>query len=65
MTNFEKIKNMNIDQLADKLNESFACDRCPIEEFCNENNSEPNSSCTTIWEKWLKSEVQNNDISKS
>lgn len=65
MTNFEKIKNMSIDELAEKLNESFACDHCPIEEFCNEHNSEPHSSCTTIWEKWLKSEVQNNDISKS
>ncbi len=65
MTNFEKIKNMSIDELAEKLNESFACDRCPIEEFCNENNSGPHSSCTIVWGKWLKSEVKNNDISKS
>lgn len=62
MTNFEKIKNMSIDELAEKLNESFACDRCPIEEFCDENNSDPYSSCTTIWEKWLKSEVENEPL---
>lgn len=65
MTNFEKIKNMNIDELAEKLNESFACDRCPIEGFCNENNTTPYSSCSRVWRIWLRSEVQNNDISKS
>lgn len=62
MTNFEKIKNMSIDELAEKLNESFACDRCPIEEFCDENNSDPYSSCTAIWENWLKSEVENEPL---
>ena len=61
MTNFEKIKNMNIDQLSEKLNESFACDRCPIGEFCDKNNSTPYLSCTGVWGKWLKSEVQNNE----
>lgn len=67
MTNFEKIKNMSINELAEKFNESFACDRCPLEKFCDENNSEPyspsepNSSCTTIWKKWLKSEAKDND----
>jgi hypothetical protein len=65
MTNFEKIKNMNIDQLAEKLNDSFACDRCPIGEFCDKHNSTPDLDCTGIWGKWLKSEVKNNDISKS
>lgn len=54
MTNFEKIKNMNIDQLAEKLNESFACDRCPIEEFCDKHNSTPNLDCTGIWGNGLK-----------
>lgn len=65
MTNFEKIKNMNIDQLADALNESFACDHCPIREFCDENDSSPTATCIGVWRKWLKSEVKNNDISKS
>ena len=27
MTNFEKIKNMSVDEMAEKLDESFACDR--------------------------------------
>ena len=53
MTNFEKIKNMNIDQLAEKLNDSFACDRCPIGEFCEKHNSTPDLDCTGIWGEWL------------
>lgn len=65
MTNFEKIKNMGVDEMAEKLNESFACDRCPIWEFCDKHNSTPDLDCTGIWGEWLKSEVQNNDISKS
>ena len=65
MTNFEKIKNMNIDQLAKRLGESFACDHCPIRGFCDENDSSPTATCVWVWGKWLKSEVQNNDISKS
>lgn len=65
MTNFEKIKNMSVNELAEKLNESFACDRCPLEEFCDKHNSIPDLGCTGIWGEWLKSEVQNNDISKS
>lgn len=65
MTNFQKIKNMNIDQLADKLNESFVCYCCPIKEFCDEYDSIPDLDCIDICRIWLKSEVKNNDISKS
>lgn len=61
MTNFEKIKNMSVDELAKKLNKSFACDPCPIEEFCNKHNSTPDLDCTGIWVEWLKSEVKNDD----
>lgn len=61
MTNFEKIKNMSIDELADKLNDSFACDRCPIDDFCDKNNTTRYSSCSRIWQIWLRSEVQNDE----
>ena len=37
MTNFEKIKNMGIEEMAYKLDEVFACEYCPITEFCNKN----------------------------
>ena len=33
MTNFEKIKNMSIDEMVDKLNKVFTCERCSITEF--------------------------------
>lgn len=60
MTNFEKIKNMSLDEMAEKLNDSFACDRCPLEEFCDKEslNSISISSCSGIWKKWLESEVE-------
>lgn len=58
MTNFEKIKSLDINELAEKLNESFACDHCPLGEFCSENSSELTSSCTGVWKEWLKSEVE-------
>lgn len=54
MTNFEKIKNMSVDEMAKKLDELFTCERCPITEFCNKN--EKIKKCKSIWEKWLKSE---------
>lgn len=60
MTNFEKLKNMNMDELAEKLNESFACDHCPIGDFCDKINS-THTSCMSVWEEWLKSEVKCRD----
>ena len=59
MTNFEKIKNMNIDQLAETLNDSFACDRCPIRDYCDKIVSAISvATCSGVWIIWLKSEVQ-------
>lgn len=54
MTNFEKIKNMSVGELADKLDESVACDRCPIEKFCKC----VDVGCIETWIKWLESEVE-------
>ena len=33
MTNFERIKNMSVAELVDKLDKVFTCERCPIIEF--------------------------------
>lgn len=62
MTNFEKIKNMSIDELAEKLNELSACEYCPIEEFCDKNKEAPRADCKSIWGKWLKSEAEDHVI---
>ncbi len=55
MTNFEKIKNMSIDELADKLEESLVCDRCPISDLCE---GIVGGDCTKACMKWLKSEAE-------
>lgn len=67
MTNFEKIKNMSIDELAAKCCEGLTCAFCPIASFCDRIIGEDVRlvNCVKVWETWLKSEVQNNDISKS
>lgn len=56
MTNFEKIKNMSVAELAKKLDETFMCEYCPIEPFCREAKLK---GCKSVWRKWLKSEVEN------
>lgn len=62
MTNFEKIKNMSVEELADTMaNELIDCDSCPIREFhtlCNNDTSDEFESCADIWKKWFKSEVE-------
>lgn len=62
MTNFEKIKNMNIDELSEKLDELSACEYCPIEEFCDKNKEAPRADCKSIWGKWLESETEDHTI---
>ena len=59
MTNFEKLKNMSIDEIVDKLDKVFNCNSCPIEVFCSENRKV--ITCKSVWEKWLKSEAENSD----
>ena len=75
MTNFEKIKNMTIKEIADKLDKVlknmsieemadnldriFTCEICPIEVFCHKNRKI--ITCKAVWKNWLKSEIENND----
>lgn len=49
MTNFEKIKNMSVEELADFIAEMAECDRCFV--YCS-------GDCKYSWEQWLKSEVE-------
>lgn len=58
MTNFEKIKNMSIKELADKISWLIKdCDDCPIREFCNY-EIQKSKTCLGTWKQWLKSEVE-------
>ena len=62
MTNFDKIKNMSVEELADTMaNAMVDCDSCPICEFCalrKNDTTQEFVSCSKSWEQWLKSEVE-------
>lgn len=64
MTNFEKIKNMSVNELASECSKGLTCAFCPIADFCEHTHIIRESvtfvNCTTIWKKWLKSEVKDN-----
>lgn len=65
MTNFEKIKNMSVDEMADKLVITFCCDyHCPIRELCDEDDQSltPTPSCGSMWRMWLESEVKDEKL---
>lgn len=66
MTNFEKIKNMNINEIAEKISRMIGtCAQCQIESFCSEVSKEvefgEKTFCLRMWEQWLEHEVENND----
>lgn len=52
MTNFEKLKNMSAEELADFICGLVYCDYCPI--CCS-------GGCKYSWEQWLKSEAEEDD----
>lgn len=53
MTNFERIKNMDIEQMAKYFDGIFDCRFCPI-DICDSNGN----LCTTRIKHWLESEVE-------
>ena len=67
MTNEERIKSLSTEDLAEWLFVAIDdCTRCPIRDYCDKLRPQmPVVNCRSVWRKWLKSEVQNNDISKS
>lgn len=65
MTNFEKIKNMSAEELAQKTSRMIGtCAQCQIEKFCSKLSKKvefgENTFCSRMWEQWLKSEAENN-----
>ena len=53
MTNFKKLKNMNIEDFTAWLSNLADCSNCTIRK-CD-------GLCYEAWLKWLKSEAKNND----
>ena len=54
MTNFEKIKNMSVEELAKIIWLYMNCRDCPIKTKCFPSQQ----TCVEVWEQWLKSEVE-------
>lgn len=66
MTNFEKIKNMSVDEIAQKISQMIGtCAQCQIESFCSELSKEvefgEKTFCLRMWEQWLEREVEDSD----
>lgn len=66
MTNFEKIKNMSADEIAQKISQMIGtCAQCQIESFCSKLSKEvefgEKTSCSRMWEQWLEHEAEKND----
>ncbi len=53
MTNFEELKNMNIEDFTAWLSNLVDCSNCTIRGCVG--------LCYDAWLKWLKSEAENND----
>lgn len=53
MTNFEKIKQMSVEEMADFLARMKYCCCCPIKAFCLNNDG---IGCRNVFIKWLESE---------
>lgn len=59
MTNFEKIKAMNIEEMAEELSFYIDCGLCPIGKDCT--NKYPDLMCKDKIKILLKSEVEENE----
>lgn len=53
MTNFERIKNMSVEEYAKHIFRLIDCRYCPI--YCT------NGNCKDAIEQWLKDEAEDND----
>lgn len=58
MTNYDRIKSMNVEEMAEFLFEYFDCDFCPMSAKCKTQNYE---NCKKNIKRWLLQEVSDND----
>ena len=56
MTNFEKIKEMNKEEMIDFFFDILHCDECFLD-----NNKCDDGKCWNVVKKWLESEIDEND----
>ena len=55
VTQFDRIKAMSVEEMADYLNGIFDCSNCPNDMFLCESKG---SVCTKYIKQWLNSEVE-------
>lgn len=59
MTNFEKIKQMSVDEMAEELFYIIYCDDCPIAKSKGYTDNHCNgSTCKRALKHWLESEAE-------
>lgn len=54
MTNFEKIKQMSVEEFVSIFGKEFICELCSANEHCD-------ALCSEHFKEWLESEVKEND----
>ena len=66
MTNFEKIKAMSVEEMAEGLNSTLldcGVNPCPARKLCDEEKKDyrtPCRSCFELLKTWLESEAEDN-----
>lgn len=61
MTNYEKIKNMNIDEMTNYFYDHIQCDNCLAGEVCDRVNDSEDKlviSCQERFKMWLEQEEE-------
>ena len=54
-TNYDRIRNMNVNEIAEflgKISETIDCNSCPVTNLCQHG-----IDCVETYKKWLESEV--------
>lgn len=61
-TNYERIKNMTVEELAEFITNYMHCDTCPVTNECWENGGYTEkgdwNSCQQWYGKWLQAESE-------
>ena len=52
---FEKVKQMSVEEFADYLARMMCCPTCPIKSVCADNDG---IGCRNVFRKWLESEAE-------
>lgn len=59
MTNYDRIKQMSVDEMAEYLSDHWSCVDCAFEQDCDDNDNY--ISCHKNIKQWLLWEVRENE----